>query len=130
MVLGLCLGMFMLGLLLPSPGKGQSHLKAGGITLPSICLMKNNTGLPCPGCGLTRSWVSGLHGNWEASLDFHRLGWLVMLYAALQCFRHGLWLLAVPLRTKLKRPGKMLDLAMIPMACGLFINWILMLLGK
>ncbi|MCC6176859.1 MAG: DUF2752 domain-containing protein [Chloroflexi bacterium] len=41
---------------------------------PSFCPFKVMTGLPCPGCGLTRSVVFLLHGDLTASLYFHPLG--------------------------------------------------------
>ena len=58
--------------LLPLPGRtGQiGHL-------PSLCPFYNLTGLPCPGCGLTRAFVCLGHGQWRESLHWHPLGWLV-----------------------------------------------------
>jgi hypothetical protein len=41
---------------------------------PSFCPFKVATGLPCPGCGLTRSSVALLHGDLGTSLYFHPLG--------------------------------------------------------
>jgi len=55
----------IVGSLLPLP-----WLTAG----PSLCPFKLATGLPCPGCGLTRSAVALLHGDPMTSLFFHPLG--------------------------------------------------------
>jgi hypothetical protein len=41
---------------------------------PSLCPFKLFTGLPCPGCGLTRSAVAFLDGDLSASLYYHPLG--------------------------------------------------------
>ena len=41
--------------------------------MPSACIFKNITGVPCPGCGLTRSGVALLKGQWQKSLYFHAL---------------------------------------------------------
>jgi hypothetical protein len=41
---------------------------------PSLCPFKVMTGLPCPGCGLTRSTVAFLHGDITTSFYFHPLG--------------------------------------------------------
>ena len=54
--------------LLPLP---RNNAIAG---MPSICAFHNLTGWPCPGCGLTRSWVSLAHGQFGAALVWHPLG--------------------------------------------------------
>lgn len=36
-----------------------------------ICPLSNLFGLPCPGCGLTRSLLLFLTGNWKASFAMH-----------------------------------------------------------
>ncbi len=41
---------------------------------PVICPFRLLTGLPCPGCGLTRSWVHLVHGGWQESLLAHPFG--------------------------------------------------------
>jgi hypothetical protein len=41
---------------------------------PPLCPFRLLTGLPCPGCGLTRSLVSLLHGDLSAAVLFHPLG--------------------------------------------------------
>ncbi|TKV59293.1 DUF2752 domain-containing protein [Nakamurella flava] len=41
---------------------------------PVVCPFRLLTGLPCPGCGLTRSWVFAVHGDLDASLAAHPFG--------------------------------------------------------
>ena len=41
---------------------------------PVICPFRRLTGLPCPGCGLTRSWVYAAHGWWKESFLAHPFG--------------------------------------------------------
>jgi hypothetical protein len=41
---------------------------------PTICPFRLATGLPCPGCGLTRSWVYLAHGRWTDSVTAHPFG--------------------------------------------------------
>ena len=45
---------------------------------PSLCPFKMLTGLPCPGCGMTRSVVTLLHGDLGASLFYHPLGIVIV----------------------------------------------------
>ncbi|WP_370289303.1 DUF2752 domain-containing protein [Nocardioides sp.] len=46
---------------------------------PVICPFRRLTGLPCPGCGLTRSWVHLMHGDLPAAFAVH---WFGPLFAA------------------------------------------------
>ncbi len=41
---------------------------------PVICPFRLLTGLPCPGCGLTRSWIYLLHGQWTDGLVANPFG--------------------------------------------------------
>ncbi|MCB1303713.1 MAG: DUF2752 domain-containing protein [Leptospiraceae bacterium] len=45
----------------------------------SICLFYSITGLPCPGCGMTRSIHYLMHGDVIHSLQYHFFGWIVFL---------------------------------------------------
>ena len=47
-------------------------------TLPTICFSRN-LGFDCPLCGMTRSVIFFVRGDWTESLAAHRLGWLVFL---------------------------------------------------
>jgi len=49
---------------------------------PVICSFRAMTGLPCPGCGLTRSFCEIARGNITAALAMHPLGPAVFLYLA------------------------------------------------
>jgi hypothetical protein len=48
-----------------------------GIPMPETCLSRGMFGVRCPGCGLTRSFVYLAHGELLASLEMHRVGWLL-----------------------------------------------------
>jgi hypothetical protein len=63
---------FIVSRLLPIPGADGrlAHL-------PSVCPFHIVTGLPCPGCGLTRAFVCLSHGQFVQSLHWHPIGWLV-----------------------------------------------------
>ena len=43
-------------------------------TGPTICPFRLVTGLPCPGCGLTRSWVALAHGRVSDSFGANLFG--------------------------------------------------------
>ena len=72
------LALVLLAAALPSQGAGVP-----------ICLFRYLTGLPCPGCGLTRSFSCILHGDFVRGYDYHPFGYLLLplfLLAALTLF--------------------------------------------
>ena len=44
------------------------------VDAPSICAFRNLTGIPCPGCGLTRSVVATAHLRVGDAFAFHPFG--------------------------------------------------------
>ena len=45
----------------------------------SICLFYNTCGVACPSCGMTRSYIALLHGDFHKAIYFHPLFWAVPL---------------------------------------------------
>jgi hypothetical protein len=66
-------GAAWLGLLLAalSPPQGNGHL---------VCWLNISTGLPCPGCGLTRSLSCAMRGMFLESWQQHPLGLLILVF--------------------------------------------------
>ncbi|MGD9347525.1 MAG: DUF2752 domain-containing protein [Candidatus Aminicenantes bacterium] len=123
MILLLCAGILLGGVVLSPPHAGSSYLHIGPIPIPDTCSFKNLTGLPCPGCGLTRSIVTGMHGDLRASLAYHRLGLLTLVYVFFQFLFH-LIALTVPSRSaQFSSIGKVLNRGMIVLAILYVINW-------
>jgi len=83
-VLVICAGILFTASLLNPAYPGNPSLSIFKLTIPDTCSFHNMTGLPCPGCGLTRSLVAAVHGDISGSLAFHRLGLLTLLYILLQ----------------------------------------------
>jgi len=59
-------------------------LPFSGFPLPESCWFKRLTGLGCPGCGLTRSVICLVHGNFPGAWDFNPGGYLFVLVIAAQ----------------------------------------------
>ena len=74
--------LLLVGFFLPSRGMG----------IP-LCMFKRLFSLPCPGCGLTRSASSVLHGDFLKSWNYHPLGIFFVVAALLFVFN-----LAMPRR--------------------------------
>lgn len=71
-------GVYALAFLLPIPADDGRILG-----LPSICPFNNLTGLPCPGCGLTRGFVCLAHGRFVEALHWHPLSPFIFLLGLL-----------------------------------------------
>ena len=116
-------------LILEPASPGTSHLRLGKIPIPDVCILRATTGLPCPGCGLSRSIVASMHGDLVMSLAYHQLGLLTLAYIFLQ-FLCRLGILVIPRwSTRLVRYGKFLNQGIIVLAILLGLNWILKLLS-
>lgn len=58
--------------------------------LPQICSLRRLTGYPCPGCGMTRSFISMAHVQFSAAFSYHPLGPLLFLATVAQ-IPYRLW---------------------------------------
>lgn len=54
-----------------------SYLPPDGAGVP-ICLFRAISGLPCPGCGLTRALSSLIQGNPAAAFSYHPFAFIVL----------------------------------------------------
>lgn len=52
--------------------------------LPGVCSFRRWSGHPCPGCGLTRSFISLAHGEFGAAWSFNPAGILLFALVASQ----------------------------------------------
>ncbi len=93
-----------------------------GYPAPGVCLSRELFGVPCPACGLTRSFIFLAHGDWANSLAVHRLGWLVALLVLLQ-FPYRALCLRYPNRVWLPKPWpQLLGWGLI---LALVVNWMI-----
>lgn len=78
-----------------SLGEHQSEVMVPlvGIPLPPVCAMKLYTGLDCPGCGLTRSFIATAHGQWSEALRFNPAGpiWFALIAVQIPWQAAQLW---------------------------------------
>lgn len=129
LVVAVALGGLAAGLLMEPAGSGPGGLSLAGFTLPGVCALNELTGVPCPGCGLTRAWVSALHGGLGESLAHHPLGWLVLLYVLAQGARHAAWLLLPARRGGIDRVGRPLDRGLVVIGVLLVVVWVPRIVG-
>jgi len=66
----------------------------------TLCLFRKWTGLPCPGCGITRSFCALGKGHWQESFSFHPLGPAIFFLFAAAWIRALLLLLSYALASR------------------------------
>jgi hypothetical protein len=54
------------------------------VTLPELCWLYRTSGIDCPGCGLTWTFVNVAHGRLAAAWALSPAGWLVFMLAVMQ----------------------------------------------
>ena len=73
-------------------GTAAASLAFGATTyagLPDLCAFHGMTGLPCPTCGITRSFSATAHGQLGQAFHYHAFGpflFVLMLAASLWTF--------------------------------------------
>ena len=79
------LGAAGLGIVALSAGFGPAFWQG----LPQLCAFEAMTGLPCPTCGITRSFAATAHGQLGLAFHYHAFGpflFTAMLLASLWAF--------------------------------------------
>ncbi len=71
-------GLALCSMLRPEARGGETGLAFWSLQLPSVCWLKSVLHVPCAACGLTRSIVLLLHGDWNASMQQHPFGAAVL----------------------------------------------------
>jgi len=128
-ILIVCFSILAASLIFEPASPGTSHLRLGKIYMPDMCILRATTGVPCPGCGLSRSMVAAVHGDFGSSFSFHRLGLLTLVYVFLQ-FVCRLGIFVIPKwRARLIKYGKFLNLGIVVLAVLFGVNWITTLIS-
>jgi len=94
----------------------------GGDSLPSFCIFRLTTGVPCPGCGTTRAGLALVTGHLADAVRHNPLAACLLVVAALAAVA---WLIARALsrewRPSLRGRARTLAFVILGLAIGL--NW-------
>lgn len=120
----------LIGVFVLSPPEVESgQIALGRLTLPGVCIFKNLTGLPCPGCGLTRSMTAAIRGNVSQSWMFHRLGLMTTIYILLQFLLNLMILTVSTWRGHLQKIGRYLNNGLVFLGALFVLNWVVNLVS-
>lgn len=95
--------------------------------LPETCTMHARFGIDCPGCGLTRSFISLAHGDLRAAWKLNPVSLLIFMYVVVQLPLATAHLLLAKI-SGLKRWTQWNQTAFIALLIALFLQWIWRLL--
>jgi hypothetical protein len=86
-----------------------------------FCPLKYFTGIICPSCGMTRSFLSLVRGDWRGSIEYHLFGPILFVYLSLMSI-HWIW----ELRSGYRQQNFYLSWIAIPrIQLGLFMVFII-----
>ena len=98
-ILVICVAVMVLSLLLSVREERQVLVPLLGLPMPELCTFRRFTGMGCPGCGMTRCFISLAHGDLRAAWRYNPAGPLLFAILAFQipfrlvqlaCIRRGL----------------------------------------
>ena len=84
-ILALCAAAVLVSRLMHLNGEDEvSFTSNRALVLPNLCAFRALSGLNCPGCGLTRSFIALSHGDLREGWRFNPVGLLVYALVLLQ----------------------------------------------
>lgn len=90
MLLAVAVAIVLLSCCLTIAGEREVQVPGLGWAVPGVCTYRRWFGVDCPGCGLTRSFISLGHGNWSAAWHFNPAGPFGFLFVVAQIPYRGL----------------------------------------
>lgn len=122
----LCLAVVTLAGTMSVHDAKEVRLPGLGSSLPELCYFRRGTGLDCPGCGLTRSFISLAHGRFLQACHYNVAGVLFFPVVAFQIPYRAAQLL------RLQRGLRPFDLTSITpgMFIGLFVVMVVQWVAK
>ena len=125
-ILLFCSAIMIASFLMRSEGQSQVFLPGTQSAMPEICSFKRILRIQCPGCGLTRAFISISRGDLARAWSFNPASFLVYLLIAFQIP----WRSFLLIRWWQKKPRVELPYGMtfvVTMAVALVTQWLVRL---
>ena len=106
----------------------EGELYFFGLKWPHRCLLYETFGIKCALCGLTRSFSSLAHGNWQQSIRFHFLGPIIFAFTCFQ-IPYRIYIVIIHPRAINRRLIKLNLSLTLAVTIVVFINWFIYLGG-
>jgi hypothetical protein len=109
-----CVAVVALSMTMSIQGGEKVSLPGANSPLPELCHLKRVLHIPCPGCGLTRSFISMGHFDLFAAAHYNVAGVPLFLMTLLEIPYRAFWLL--------RRDGRRMPLGRLKWEGGLLIG--------
>jgi hypothetical protein len=119
-----CLLVLSAAFLLRVDRDGQVRLPIGEITSPDTCFFRFVTGNGCPGCGLTRCFVSIAHGNLRSAWAFNPAGLLFFPFVVAQIPYHAAQIWRIRRNLPIWRPTRLSTCLVFVLVATLIVQWV------
>src|SRR5262245_17142778 len=92
-LLAICSSVLLVATMLSIRERSDVVLPLLQLPVPELCMMRRMVGIDCPGCGLTRCFISLAHGDLASAWSYNPAGiWLFLIMAFQIPFRsYQLW---------------------------------------
>lgn len=126
-ILILCATVVGLAMSMSIEGGEKVALPGMASPLPELCHLKRVFHVPCPGCGLTRSFISMGHFNLLAAASYNVMGIPLFLLTLLQIPYRAYWLMRPNERLMTLRGFRFEGAFMVGMCVLLVAQWLVRL---
>jgi len=128
-LLAISAAVLLLALVLRVHGEDRVAVPLGVGTLPEVCSYKLLFDSDCPGCGLTRCFISLAHGNVVRAWKFNPAGVYLFLVVLFQVPYRSLQLWRMRRGQRELNLGRLSGIALGVLVAALLIQWAVRLLG-
>ncbi len=123
-MLGAAVGVLVLAAVLQVRGPETVVIPLVELPLPGSCTYKKFVGMDCPGCGLTRCFISMAHGRPVAAWDFNPAGVLFFAIVAGQIPFRGIQIWRMRRGLPELRPGRLAHILIGSLIVALISQWV------
>lgn len=129
-MMAMCGGVLVLSMILSVQQETQVVLPIIGQPLPELCMMKRMTnGAGCPGCGMTRSFISLGHGNLAAAWSYNPAGVWFFAIVLFQLPYRAVQLWRIRRRLPELQTFRLAQISLGILAVGMIVQWLLRIAG-
>lgn len=128
-LLGLSSAIVVLSIVLSVRNQTQVLVPVLGAPIPELCLMRKWSGHGCPGCGMTRCFISLGHGDLSAAWSYNPAGLWLFAIVLFQLPYRGLQLWRIRRSLPEIRTGWLAQYALGLLAVAMIAQWLLRLAG-